>query len=163
MQSKGSMLIFLAILAFPVIAISANHNLFFAVFSAIIASVSFKSIFNILTGNEFDDQKPDEELEAELEEMVDIDFKRAGTGLSIVFNLLVILYLFYCSFYLNTTLLKVITAFAILLQIHFIIKKAGYEKKAYDKNNQKPQILLSSLSNLIIVIFSVLIKLIRVF
>lgn len=162
MQSRGSMLIFLAIIALPIIAISANHNLFFVVFSAIVATVSFKSIFHILKGNEFHNPKPDEELEAELEELADIDFKKAGTGLSIVFNLIVILYLFYCSFYLNTLLLKGITALAILLQVHFIIKKAGYEKKAYDKNNQKPQILLSSLSNLFIVIFAVLNKLLRI-
>jgi len=162
MQSKGSMLIFLAILAFPVIAISANHNLFFAVFSAIITMVSFKSIFHILSGSGFDSPKPDEELEAELEELANIDLKKAGIGLSIVFNLLVILYLFYCSFYLNTPLLKGFTALAILFQAHFIIKKAGYEKKAYDRNNQKLQILFSSLCNLIIVIFAVLNKLLRV-
>lgn len=158
MQSKGSVLIFLAILAFPIIAISTNHNLFFGALSAIVAAVSFKYLYYLLIKNEFADQQPDEDLEAELEELADVDMRKVGAGLSITYNLLVILYLIYCSFYLDTFLLKGIIAFAILLQMHFIIKKVNYKKTPYDKNLNKPQILLSSVSNIVVVVFAVLNK-----
>ena len=158
MQSKGSMLIFLAILAFPVVAISTNHHLFFGVFSAIVLAVSFRYLYFLLVGDKFADQQPYEDLEAELEELADIDLKVVGAGLSISFNLLVILYLLYCAFYLDTLVLKGVTAFAIFLQIYFIIKKADFQKKPYDKNRNRPQILLSSLSNIVVVVFTVLNK-----
>ncbi len=161
MSSKGSMLIFLAILAFPVIAISTNHNLFFGVFSAIVAVVSFRYLYFLLVSDEFEDQQPDEELEAELEELADIDMKVVGTGLSITFNLLVILYLIYCVFYLDTLVLKGVAAFAILLQLYFIMEKADFRKTAYDKNRNRLQILLSSLSNIVVVAFAVFNKLLR--
>lgn len=161
MQSKGSMLIFLAILAFPIIAISTNHNLFFGALSTIVATVSFRYLYYLLFNNEFQDQQPDEDLEAELEELADIDLKKVGEGLSIAYNLMVILYLIYCAFYLDTVLLKGITAFAMLLQIHFIIKKVGNKKTAYNKNQNKPQILLSSVSNIVVIVFAVLNKILR--
>ena len=161
MQSKGSMLIFMAILAFPIIAISTNHNLFFGALSAIVSLVSFRYLYYLLIKDDFEDQQPDEDLEAELEELADIDLRKVGTGLSITYNLMVILYLIYCSFYLDTILLKGIAAFAILLQMHFIIKKVGNKESPYDKNRNKPQILLSSVSNIVVVIFAVLNKILR--
>lgn len=161
MQSKGSMLIFMAILAFPIIAISTNHNLFFGALSAIVSLVSFRYLYYLLIKDDFEDQQPDEDLEAELEELADIDLRKVGTGLSITYNLMVILYLIYCAFYLDTILLKGIAAFAILLQMHFIIKKVGNKESPYDKNRNKPQILLSSVSNIVVVIFAVLNKILR--
>lgn len=161
MQSKGSMLIFMAILAFPIIAISTNHNLFFGALSAIVAAVSFRYLYYLLVKDEFEDQQPDEDLEAELEELADINLKKVGAGLSIAYNLLVILYLIYCAFYLDTVLLKGITAFAMSLQIHFILKKVGYKKTAYDNNQNKPQILLSSISNIVVIVLAVLNKILR--
>lgn len=161
MQSKGSMLIFMVILAFPIIAISTNHNLFFGALSAIVFLVSFRYLYYLLIKDDFEDQQPDEDLEAELEELADIDLKKVGAGLSIAYNLLVILYLIYCSFYLDTILLKGIAAFAILLQLHFIIKKVDYKEAPYNKNQNKPQILLSSVSNILVIVFAVLNKILR--
>lgn len=161
MQSKGSMIVFLVILAFPIISISTNHNLFFGSLSIIITVVSVRYLYYLLVKNEFEDNLPDEEVEAELEELADIDLKKVGAGLSITFNLLVILYLIYCSFYLDTILLKGLATFAILLQIHFINKKVGYKKTPYDRNQNKPQILLSSVSNIVVVVFAVLNKILR--
>lgn len=95
MQSKGSLLIFLAVLAFPIIALSADHNIF----------------------------------------------------------------IFYCAFYLETILLKGIAALAMTLQVFFIIKKSQKGSAGFDKNQHKPQILLSSISNISVVLFAILNKL----
>lgn len=151
MQSKGSVLIFLIILVFPVIAIFSDHQIFFVIMSIIIAFVSCRYIYNLLSGNGFGDQENDEELEEELEDMVDIDIRLFGTGMSVAYNLLVILFLAYCAFYLDTVLLKGIAALAIILQIHFIIKKIGSKFQSFDRNLYKPQIFISSLLNLAVI------------
>ncbi|HEX2945330.1 MAG TPA: hypothetical protein VHT96_05185 [Clostridia bacterium] len=158
MQSKGSVLIFLIILAFPVIAIFSDHQIFFVIMSIIIAFVSCRYIFNLLSGNGLGDSESDEELEEELEDMVDIDIRLFGTGMSVAYNLLVILFLVYCTFFLGTVLLNGITALAIILQIHFIVKKLGSKSQSFDINRYKPQILISSLLNLTVIILAAINK-----
>ncbi len=148
MQSKGSVLIFLIILVFPVIAIFSDHQIFFAIMSIIIAFVSCRYIFNLSSGKGFSDRENDEELEEELEDMIDIDVRLFGTGLSVAYNMLVMLFLIYCTFFLDTVLLKGISALAIIFQIYFIMKKVGSKLQGFDRNRYKPQILISSLLNL---------------
>lgn len=161
MQSKGSVLLFLAILALPVIAISSNHRIFFAIVSIFIFIISSKYLFSFFIEKGFQDRKADEELEAELEEMANIDVKRFGTGLSAVYNMIVILYLFYCAFFLDTLVMKGITSFAILLQIYFIINKTKSKNQDFDINVHKPQVLIASVSNIIIILFTVMNKISR--
>jgi hypothetical protein len=161
MQSKGAVLLFLAIFALPLIAISTNHNLFFILVSIAVVVFSSRDIYSLLTDNSFPNQEIDEELEEELQELVEIDLKRFGTGMSVVYNMVIVLFLIYCAFYLSKHYLKVLVAFAIMMQIYFIIKKLKDKSYSYDKNQQKPQILLSSISNIAVVFFAVLNKIFR--
>ncbi len=161
MQSKGMVLLFLAIFALPLIAISTNHNLFFVLISIVLVVLSSRDIFSLISGNSLQDQQLNEELEEELEEFVDIDLQRFGTGMSVVYNMIVVLFLIYCAFFLNTLLLKCLTAFAILMQIHFIVKKIKDKNHFYNKNQQKPQIFISGISNIAVVFFAVLNKIFR--
>lgn len=154
MQSKGKVIIFLVIFAFPIIAISANHQLFFGIIAAIMTIISLTNINNILKKNCFEEHEIDEELDEELEELVEIDIKKFGNGLSVVNNLISIVFLCYCSFYLETILLKALASFAILLQIYFIIKKTKRSSEVFDRNKFKPQILLASISNVTVVILT---------
>ncbi|NLK87500.1 MAG: hypothetical protein GX279_08425 [Clostridiaceae bacterium] len=162
MQSKGSVFVFLAILVFPIIAISTNHQIFFGVIAAILTIVSFANIVNIAGGNSFDEQEIDEELEEELEDLVNIDIKMLGAGLSVVCNLIIILFLCYCAFFLENTLLKGITAFAILLQLYFVLVKTKKNSGVFDRNNHKPQIFLASMSNVTVILFTLLNKISRI-
>ncbi len=152
MQSKGSVLIFLVILAFPIIAISTNHDLFFGIMAVIVAIISLMNIHRIIKKSSFNEQEIDEKLEEELEELADIDIKKIGNGLSVVYNLISILFLLYCSFFLETILLKSIASFAILLQIYFIIEKTKKNSGVFDKNRLKPQVLLSNISNITVIL-----------
>ncbi len=161
MQSKGSVLIFLAVLAFPVIALSTNHNIFFGVTAALITLAAVKSIYTLLMLNSFQQHELDEELESDLEELIDIDIRKFGDGLSVVINMAVIVFIIYCAFFLETILLKAIASLAIVFQVHFIINKAKKGSAGFDKNLHKPQILLSSISNLTVVLFTILNKLSR--
>jgi glucan phosphoethanolaminetransferase (alkaline phosphatase superfamily) len=162
MQSKGSVFVFLAILAFPVIAISADHQIFFGVIAAILAMISLANIMSIVIGDGFEEQEIDEELEEELEDLVDIDLKMFGAGLSVASHLIVILFLCYCVFYLEGILLKGVTAFAILLQLFFILKKTKNNSGIFDKNSYKPQILLASMSNVTVILFTLINKISRI-
>ena len=152
MQSKGSVLVFLIILIFPIIAIFSDHQIFFVIMSIIIAFVSCRYIFDLLSGNSFNDHENDEELEEELEGMIDIDIRLFGTGMSVAYNMLVILFLTYCAFFLDSVFLKGLAALAIIIQIYFIIKKIESKFQGYDRNRYKPQILLSSLLNLAVIL-----------
>ncbi len=158
MQSKGSVLIFLLILVFPVIAIFSDHQIFFVIMSIIIAAISCRQIYNLLSGKGFNGRENDEEIEEELEDMVDIDIRLFGTGMSVAYNLLVIVFLIYCAFFLETVLLKGISALAIILQIYFILKKVDSKLQAFDRNRYKPQILISSLLNLAVILLSAINK-----
>lgn len=161
MQSKGVVLLFLAILALPLIAISTNHNLFFVLASIFVVVLSSRDIYSLITENNFPDQELDEELEEEIEDLVEIDLRLFGTGMSVVYNMIVVLFLIYCAFYLNRLYLKILVAFAIMMQIQFIVKKLKDKNHSYNKNQQKPQIFLSSISNMAVVFFAVLNKIFR--
>lgn len=158
MQSKGSVLIFLIILIFPIIAIFSDHQIFFVIMSIIIAFVSCRFIFNLLSGNGLDERENDEELEEELEDMIDIDVRLFGTGMSVAYNMLVILFLIYSAFFLDNILLKGISTLAIILQIYFIIKKVGSKLQSFDRNRFKLQILISSLLNLVVIVLATINK-----
>lgn len=158
MQSKGSVLIFLIILIFPIIAIFSDHQIFFVIMSIIIAIVSCRFIYSLLSGSGLGGHENDEELEEELEDLVDIDIRLLGMGMSVAYNMLVILFLVYCAFFLDTILLKGISALAIILQIYFIIKKVQNKLQGFDRNLYKPQILISSLLNLVVIVLAAINK-----
>lgn len=161
MQSKSLVFLFVIVIAIPVIALSTNHEIFFGAASLIIMVVSARYLYRQFTDNSLKGNETDEEMEEELEELMDIDVKRFGTGLSIVYNMFVILFLCYCAFFLETIVLKAVASFAILLQIHFIIKKAGKNIPAFNPDRHKPQIIISSVLNMAVIIFTVMNKLSR--
>lgn len=161
MQSKSLVFLFIVVIAIPIIALASNHEIFFAVASLLITVISVRYVFRHFSGKSLKGTEADEEMEEELEELINIDVKRFGTGLSVVYNLLVILFLCYCAFFLDALILKVLASFAISLQIHFIIKKAGKQASIFNPDKQKPQILLSSVLNIAIIILTIFNKLYR--
>ena len=159
MQSKSLVYLFVIVIAIPIIALSSNHEIFFGVASLIITVVSVKYLYRQFSAESLQGTEADEDLETELEELIDIDVKRFGTGLSVVYNLLVILFLFYSAFYLETIILKAAASFAILFQINFIIKKTRKHTPIFSPDQHKPQILLASVLNIAVIIFAIMNKL----
>lgn len=162
MQSKRIALLFIVITLIPVLALFSNHEMFFWILSIILSVVSVRNIIKLVTGENLQSFESDDEIEDELEELIDIDVKRLETGISVATILLVILFLFYCAFYLEAFVLKVIVAFAIMLQIYFIFKKTEKLIKAYSPDRYKPQIILASILNITIILLSVINKLYRI-
>lgn len=159
MQSKRIVVLFIVITLVPVLALFSNHEIFFWVLSVILLVLSLKSIFRLMTGESLQSGEGDEEIEEELEDLMDIDVKRLETGISVIASLVIILFLFYCAFYLEDFVLKAIVAFAMVLQVYFIIKKTKKTAKAYSPDRYRPQILLAGILNITVILFSILNKL----
>ena len=158
MQSKSLVFLLIVFVSIPIFIISSNHEIFFFIFSVILTVISIRNFYLQLTGESFQGGEADDELEEELEELIGIDVKKFGKGLNIVYNLLVILFLCYCTFFLDTVILKAVASFAILLQIYFIIKKTRKMLPAYNADLHKPQILFSSVLNIAVIVLTLLNK-----
>lgn len=162
MQSRRIVVLFIIITLIPALALFSDHEIFFWVLSVVLSVLSVKNIFMLITGKSLQEKDSDDEIEDELEELVDIDVERLETGIGVITSMIIILFLFYCAFYLQALILKAIIAFAVMLQVYFIIKKTGKTKKAYSPDHYKPQILVASILNITIILFSVLNKLYKI-
>lgn len=161
MQSKSLVFIFLFIIALPLIVISTSHKLFFAVASLAILIGSVKYILRGSSDDISNDALSDEELEEELEELININIEKFSTGISIVYNMIVILFLIYCAFFFDTLVLKALAAAAVLFQVYFIIKKSEKSKSTPARSKYSIQGLLSSFLNIAVIVFTVINKLYR--
>jgi len=161
MESKSLLFLFALIIAIPAFAISSNHEVFFAVASLVVMGTSIRNLYKLAVADSFENEEPDDETISELEDLINIDVRKFGTGISVFYNLFIILLLFYSVFYLDAIFMKVICALAITLQVHFIIKKAGKNCSSYKPDRQRVQIFISSISNIAVIIFALLNKLAR--
>ena len=159
MESKSLLFLFVLVIAIPIFALSSNHELFFGIASLVVIIISVRNIVRLAADKSLEDDEPDEETVEELEDMMDIDAKKFGRGVSIICNMLIILLLIYSSFFLAALYMKIICALAILLQIHFIFKKAGKDGSSFSPDRHKIQILMSSILNITVIIFALLNKL----
>jgi len=159
MQSKSTVFVFMSLITLPIIMLSSNHEIFFGITSLILTVSSVKYFYELFLDNEIPPDASEAELEEELEELIGIDVKKLGTGLSIVYNMLIILFLCYCAFFMETLVFKAVASFAIMLQIYFIVKKSGKHPVDFRPDLYKPQLILSNILNLSMIIFTVINKL----
>ncbi|NJD01737.1 MAG: hypothetical protein FIA99_03880 [Ruminiclostridium sp.] len=134
MQLQGLIFMLFILLIIPVMVLSTNHYIFFAVMAVIIIVSSIRNIY--LRFLDADSRKDvddlDDEAEEEFEDLLNLDMKKFGNGIHIVKNLFLILFFVYCSFYLRSIFLKINAALLILIQIYHIksvISKNSFNKK----------------------------------
>lgn len=121
MQLQGLMFMLFILLIVPVMVISTNHYIFFALMAIILIISSIKNIYTRFFDLDSEDEEDsDNETEEEFEDLLNLDMKKFGTGIYIVKDLFVILFFLYCSFYLKSIFLKIDAALLILIQIHHI-------------------------------------------
>ena len=94
-----------------------------------------------------------------MEELTNIDIEKFSMGISIVYNMLVILYLFYCAIFVNTLMLKALAAAAVLFQVFFIIKKTSKPSPKPAHPKYSIQGLISSFLNIAVVVITLIHKL----
>jgi hypothetical protein len=102
------------IIIFPIFIIASNHNAFFIVTSIILIIASIKNLNTILFKYRRVIYDESSESLKELEDIVHIDIKRLIIGIKIIKNLIVVLFLLYCIFYLPILILKIFSAVVIL-------------------------------------------------
>jgi hypothetical protein len=149
------------ILAIPILLISTDHELFFILASTIVTITSASFIAASVSGTDLHINEEDDDLQEELEDLMNIDMKKLGTGFSILYNMLNILLLCYCSFYLKSVIFKVIISTAVILQIFFIRKKYKENTPDLDQKLIKPQMFTANVINITIILFTVINKLYR--
>lgn len=117
MQIKAMFFSLIMISVLPFIVISMNHNVFFTVVGAIIVFASAKNLYTLLFKYRRVVYNDGTQSLDELEEIVNIDVKRFGIGIKIVKNLIIILFVVYCMFYVNILIFKLIGATIIIYWI----------------------------------------------
>lgn len=158
MPLQGFMLILFMLAVIPVIALSANHEIYFIMMSLILAVASIRGIYRQLTGG-YEDSGTEGGFAEDMEEMADLDMKKFGTGIDVVKSLFIILFLIYCSFFLVTILFKAVLAAAAILQVSYIIQKTSRQTAYGSRRFYKFKYIVSSISICIIIVATVLTKL----
>jgi hypothetical protein len=108
MQSQSLILILFILIIAPILIISSNHNLFFALVAFAMFIASLRSITKALSGSQDDLSEDDEAEREEFEDMIGLDAQKFGVGAKVVKNLVVILFYIYCLFFIRHTWLKMI-------------------------------------------------------
>ncbi len=155
MQLQGLLFMVFFLLVLPILALSTHQLIFFAVMAAIITFGAIQNIYNYFLSVGPDDDFEEEAAE-DMEDLLDLNMRNFGVGMQIVKNLLLVLFFVYCSFYLNSILLKIAAVLLILIQIYNIRKalsenpEGGKEAASLDRNLA----MASGVLSLVLIIFT---------
>lgn len=142
---------FMLIIA-PIMMLFTNHNIFFIVIGFILWVASLKNIHTILFKSKKSSIQVEKSDVNDLESVIDIDLKKFGTGTKVVKNLMIILFLVYCSFFVNAFILKALTTAIIIYRIHIVLKSILNPKSILSVKNSNLKSLLLILVNLTTII-----------
>lgn len=129
MQFEGLFFALIMIFILPVVIISANHNAFFVVIGLVLCIHSLKSMNTIVGKNIKLNIKQNKELISELEEVINLDFKKFGKGVKIVRNLIILLFILYCFFYIQSDFLMLISVAIVLYWVRDCFQVLDDSKK----------------------------------
>ena len=154
MPLQGLMFMIFILLIIPVLALSTNHFIFFGVMALIISVISIRNIYNRFFDIDSDGGYIDEEATEEIEDLINLNMKKFGTGINVVKELSLILFFIYCSFYSGSILLKIVAALLILIQIYYIKGILNDKDKKEPTSFSRNLTMLSSILSLVLVIFT---------
>jgi hypothetical protein len=123
MPAQGLFLMIFMLVVFPAVIIFSNHNAFFVIVGFIVLILSFKNInMGLFYTKKEDIEDIDDELIEDLELIGEVDVKKFGIGFILIRNIIFIIFLVYCSFFLISFYLKMLTAAVIILWIRDTLK-----------------------------------------
>lgn len=108
MQLQGLMFMLFMLIIIPILILSTNHNVFFVVIAVALFLVSMRNMYTVLFHPAESPVESDDDMMEELEDAMNVDMKKFGTGAIVVRNLLFILFFIYCVFYVSSIWLKVL-------------------------------------------------------
>lgn len=151
MQLQGFLLMIFTFVILPIFVLFSNHNVFFIVMALILLVSALRSVYISITGYKKGIpplSEEDQEILDDLEFSMDFDFKRFDTGIRIAKYAISILFYFYCSFYVNNILARILIAAIILYWIYYIIntiKNNDIFRMAFSRS--KYQRIISAIAN----------------
>lgn len=157
MQLESMLMFLLMLIVIPILAISANDTAFFIIFAAVLAIAALKSIYNALFDTEIEPEENGNEIIDDIEEQIDLDMRRLGTGFNVVKGLIIVLFFVYCTFYLNFIWLKVLSSLVILYWLVSIKDNltSDTEEDAPKRNIfSRALFIIVNISSLVIISFS---------
>ncbi len=157
MQLQGLMFMLFILLIIPIMALSTNPFLFFAVMAIILIISSIKNIYSRFFDVEpGEDEDSDSEAEEEFEDLLNIDMKKFGVGIYVVKDLFLILFFLYCSFYVKSLFLKIDASLLILIQIYHIRSglKRGVRKSKAITSWDRNLVMFSGVLSLLLIVFT---------
>lgn len=122
MQLQGLILILFMIIIIPLSILFANDNVFFILLSILIIFTSVNGIYDKIFNFKTQSSNNKEEFSSDFKSELNIDIHKFGIGLSIAKNLIVILYLVYCTFFIELLFYKVLAALIISFRIFHVFK-----------------------------------------
>lgn len=148
MQLQGLMLMLFMLVIIPIMVIFSDHDIFFIIMSLILAVSSIKNIHSILFNAGHSIPEEDEELADDLEDMINVDVKKFGTGIKVAKNLLIILFFIYSFFYIGSFYLKLTTSLVILYKVYEIVNTITLSNSNPIKSKSKVRDLIAVFANL---------------
>lgn len=153
MPLQGLMLILFMIIIIPILLIFSNHNVFFILISLILLYTSLKNIYFKVFNSGLAASDSEEDLSEELEQTMNVNVKKFKDGILVAKNLIIILFLAYCTFFISDFLLKILIALILTFRFTDI-----YKLFRKDKNLEPTSALIQKVKN----VFSLFIDIITV-
>jgi hypothetical protein len=164
MQSQRLIFFIFMLIAFPIIILFTNHNLFFIVVALVLFLTSAIKLNKTLQSSSNSHSEIEGEPNKEFEDLINIDFKTFGKGIKLVKNLIIILFFIYSIFYFDSLLLKVLTSIVILYRISDIIGRFS-DNDYYSFQNlfsdKKIFVLIINILSILIIMVTVYNKFLR--
>jgi hypothetical protein len=160
MPLQGLMLILFMIIIIPILIIFSNHDVFFILISFVLLYASLKNIITKIVDFKTSNSEPEEDLSEEFEQTMNVNVQKFKKGVFVTKNLIIILFLIYCSFFISDFLLKTIMSIVLTIRIVDTFKalntiKSEASSAVLDRIKAVYPIFIDLLTAAIIVIVSI--------
>ncbi|MCX7712031.1 MAG: hypothetical protein N2484_19480 [Clostridia bacterium] len=134
MQLQGLMMMLLMMVIIPLMILTSNHEVFFIILSLVLLFSSLRNLYELFARPEEEIESEEEADSEELEDFFGIDVRKLETGLSMVKNMMIILYLIYCSFYVHYFWIKIFIFSLAFYWIYDIILSVQNRERSTEVN-----------------------------
>ena len=125
MQLQSFILMIFIFFILPLFILFTNHTVFFIIMSFIMLVNSLKVIFSSISGIKQlppDIEEEEKEFIENIESTTGFNLKLFDTGIKVAKYLIIILFYFYCSFFIKNFIINILISIVIVYWIYNIIK-----------------------------------------
>lgn len=157
MQPQGFTLLLFILLGLPVFLLTSDHNIFFVILSVFLLFTSIQRLTGVFFPAQAASSESDEGTTEELEESLHINIRRFNVGLGVAKNLIVLLFLLYCTFFIHhmiaIVLISAVIAFRIFDTMKLLLPRLYSSEHIWIRRLSLLYALLMDLSMVALIIF----------